>query len=196
MLMLSARLVQIIIALTFFGSSMSLFAAHSQLYAVVGGNINVYKVSNNGTLTLDETVVPPGPVTELAATPDGRFLYAIREIGDMVEYIVREHGSLQQEGAPFLIDKHPRALHNMLIHPSGNYLFVMDGISITVYSLSIDPKDGHLTTVTFASTGLESGGLALDPDGDLLFASRTGGAGCGPGGGIITFDIGSGGSLQ
>ena len=101
MLMLSARLVQIIIALTFFGSSMSLFAAHSQLYAVVGGNINVYKVSNNGTLTLDETVVPPGPVTELAATPDGRFLYAIREIGDMVEYIVREHGSLQQEARRF-----------------------------------------------------------------------------------------------
>jgi 6-phosphogluconolactonase (cycloisomerase 2 family) len=195
-LMSSANLVQITIALAFVGSSMSLCAAGSQLYAVVDGNINVYNVSSNGKLTSNGTVVPPGPVTELAVTPDGRFLYAIREIGDMVEYIVREHGSLQQDGAPFLIDKHSRALHNMLIHPSGRYLFVMDGISVQVYSLLIDPEDGHLMTVTSAGTGIESGALAMDPDGDLLFASRTGGAGCGPGGGIFTYDIGSGGSLQ
>ena len=72
----------------------------------------------------------------------------------------------------------------------------MDVTSVQVYSLLIDPEDGHLMTVASAGTGIESGALAMDPDGDLLFASRTGGAGCGPGGGILTYDIGSGGSLQ
>lgn len=196
MLTLLAKLVQITIVLVLVGNVPSLLAAGSQLYAVVASNINVYDVSSNGKLTVGETVVPPVPVTELAVTPDGRFLYAIDEVGEIVEYIIGDHASLRQEGTPFRISSFSGELHNMLIHPSGSYMFVMDGISITVYSLSIDPRDGHLTVVTQQGTGLESGGLALDPDGDLLFASRTGGAGCGPGGGIITFDIGTGGSLQ
>ena len=63
-LMSSANLVQITIALAIVGSSMSLFAAESQLYAVVDGNINVYNVSSNGKLTSNGTVVPPGPVSK------------------------------------------------------------------------------------------------------------------------------------
>jgi 6-phosphogluconolactonase (cycloisomerase 2 family) len=46
----------------------------------------------------------------------------------------------------------------------------------------------------WAPTGIESGDLAVDPDGDLLYASRTGGGGC-DGGGVLTFQIGPTGTL-
>jgi 6-phosphogluconolactonase (cycloisomerase 2 family) len=188
-------------ALTVVANSGLLFGANPHVYAVVNGNIAIYDVRNDGSLNLQRTFVPPaGPVGQVSVTPDGRFLYATESTSlccpaYLVQYAIAADGSLGQKGSPFLLDNHFRALHSLTMHPSGRYLFVMDGLSIQVYSLAIDSRDGHLTQVSSQGTGLESGDIAVDPDGDLLYASRKGGGGCDDGR-MITFQIGPGGTLK
>jgi hypothetical protein len=183
------------LALMVVANSGLLFGTNSRVYAIVGGNINTYNVTDDGGLRFERTFVPSaGPASEVVVTPDARFLYAI-ETGAIVQYTVGDDGSLRQDGGPFLVGGHHAALHALTMHPSGRYLFVMDTISITVSSLAIDSRDGHLTLVASQGTGVESGDIAVDPDGDLLYASRTGGGGCDDGR-MITFQIGPGGTLK
>jgi 6-phosphogluconolactonase (cycloisomerase 2 family) len=196
----NGRLAQAVFALAVVANNGLLFGANSHVYAVVNGNIDIYDVGNDGSLSFQHTFQPPaGPVGQVAVTPDGRFLYATESAPTccaayIVQYGIAADGSLGQKGSPFILDNPRPALHSLTMHPSGSSLFVMDGIAITVYGLAIDSRDGHLTQVAHEGTGLESGDIAVDPDGDLLYASRKGGAGCDDGR-MITFQIGPGGTL-
>lgn len=89
-----------------------------------GGNVTLYRVENNGQLSLSASYFfgKNKPALNLAIAPNGRFLYACLPRGNTFQYHIRANGTLQPLA--------PKAI------PFGGYKIIVDLTSRFAYSLS------------------------------------------------------------
>jgi 6-phosphogluconolactonase (cycloisomerase 2 family) len=127
--------------------------------------------------------------TDLAARPDGRFLY-FSDAGDLAikrRKIDPQTGVHSPEGADFLTGA-PGA-QEVAMHPSGEFLFYRKSGSNPVTALALDPVTGDMSLVG-ETAPLSTSGMHLAPDGAFLYTTLDAG-----GKQIQTFRVAAGGSL-
>jgi 6-phosphogluconolactonase len=143
----------------------------------------VYKFdSAKGSLTPND---PPfakadagaGP-RHFALSPNGKFGYVIDEMGDTVSVFRFDDaaGSLRPLQTISTIPKDFTKQNDdaeIVIHPSGKFLYASNRGHDSIAVFSIDPEKGTLTLVEYVPTkGQSPRNFAIDPTGRLLFAAN------------------------
>src|SRR5882672_1415924 len=155
-----------------------LYVANPGQGGTAENDISLFTIAKDGTLT---EVTPRTPVAPAASLPQllvmdsaGAFLYVMNTGSNNISVFSIDSGSgalTQVVGSPFGIGAAPL---NMLLAPSGNFLYVSlasqpNGL-IATYSLTA----GQLTLLGTASTaGINPYGLAIDATGSHLFAANS-----------------------
>jgi 6-phosphogluconolactonase len=137
--------------------------------------------SAKGTITPDETasgrVKPGSGPRHLAFHPHGNFVYVVSEMGETVTAFTRNpaNGALK---AFQIVPALPSNFHRfstaaeIVIHPSGKFLYVSNRGHDSVTEMSIAPN-GRLTPVGFTPTGGKTPrNIAIDPTGKWLIAAN------------------------
>ena len=135
-----------------------------------------------GTLTPNPTphagvAVGSGP-RHLAFHPDGKHAYAINEMActvtafdfDPVQGKLAEVQSLTSRGAG---GKPGNSTAEILVHPSGKFVYGSNRGDDTLAIYSVDPTSGQLTTVGHQATGGKTPrNFGIDPTGRFLIAAN------------------------
>jgi 6-phosphogluconolactonase len=145
--------------------------------------IFVYKFdASTGSLTLNEPPsmkTPPGTgPRHFVFHPNGNLAYAIGESGSCVVSMRWD----AQRGVLALmrtISTLPPDFHgesagaDVLIHPSGRFLYASNRGHDSIAVFTVDPIGGTLTTVEYASSyGKRPANLLIDPTGNYLFGAN------------------------
>ncbi|MFZ0420507.1 MAG: lactonase family protein [Candidatus Sulfotelmatobacter sp.] len=143
----------------------------------------VYKFdSGKGSLTPND---PPfakadagaGP-RHFALSPNGKFGYVIDEMGDMVSVFSFDAaaGTLHSLQTISTIPQGFAGQNDdaeIVIHPSGKFLYASNRGHDSIAVFSIDPEKGTLTLVEYVPTkGQSPRNFEIDPTGKLLFAAN------------------------
>jgi len=157
-----------------------LYVANPGQGGTAENDISMFTIASDGTLTEASTrtsVAPAASVPQLLVMDSaGAFLYVMNTGSNNISVFSIDSGSgslTQVAGSPFGIGAAPL---NMLLAPSGNFLFVSlasqpNGL-IATYSVTA----GQLTLVGTASTaGINPYGLAIDASGSHLYAANNNG---------------------
>jgi 6-phosphogluconolactonase (cycloisomerase 2 family) len=107
--------------------------------------------------------------TDLAARPDGRFLY-FSDAGDLAikrRKIDPQTGVHSPEGADFPTGT---GAQQIAMHPSGEFLFYRKSGSNPVTTLALDPATGDMSLVG-ETAPLSTSGMHLAPDGEFLYTT-------------------------
>jgi 6-phosphogluconolactonase (cycloisomerase 2 family) len=149
-----------------------------------GGSIEGYSINpTTGALT----PIPGSPFAvlgilgNLTITPSDKFLYVSDGIQDKVFgfNINPATGALTLiAGSPFTTGSQPDGI---VIHQSGRWLYIANGGSSNVSGFSINPVNGALTPLPGSPFAPAAGAvgtrqLAIDPGGNLLYATNLGSA--------------------
>jgi 6-phosphogluconolactonase len=143
----------------------------------------VYKFDNtNGSLTLNTPAfakaAPGAGPRHFAFSPNGRFGYVLTEMGNTVTTFAYESaaGTLNSLQTISTIPKSFTKLNEdaeIAVHPSGKFLYASNRGHDSITVFAIDPSQGTLTLVEYASTkGASPRSFEIDPTGKLLFAEN------------------------
>jgi 6-phosphogluconolactonase (cycloisomerase 2 family) len=151
-------------------------SAPGSLHGIIG-----FSIGANGV----PTVLPGSPFSPdaignsgMAITPDGKFLFAVPQQtqgnNQVYTFSIAGNGTLTQIG---LTDINTSAtsdpfINEVLVAPSGGYIFVASGSAIAVFSLN--QQTGQLTPVSgspFAVAG-QLASFALSPGGQYLYVAE------------------------
>jgi 6-phosphogluconolactonase len=137
-----------------------------------------------GTLTPNDPpfgkVAPGSGPRHFALHPSNRWLYAINEIKSTVTAFAFDarSGSLQEIQTLSTLPKDfagKNSTAEVVVHPSGKFLYGSNRGHDSIAVFSIDPKRGTLTPVEHMPTGGQTPrNFALDPSGSFLFAANQG----------------------
>ena len=138
--------------------------------------------SQKGTLTPNDppagTVKPGSGPRHFAFHPNGRFAYAINEMGNTVTAF-DWNGDLGTFHELQTVPTLPRGFSGenttaeIVVHPSGRFLYGSNRGHDSIVVYAIDPAKGTLTLVEDVLTqGKEPRNFALDPTGGYLFAAN------------------------
>jgi 6-phosphogluconolactonase len=124
------------------------------------------------------TVQPGSGPRHFAFHPNGRFAYAISEMGNIVTALAWDgaKGSFQQFQTISTLPKGftgENTTAEIAVHPSGRFLYGSNRGHDSIAVYAIDPAKGTLTYVEDVLTGgREPRSFALDPTGHYLFAAN------------------------
>jgi 6-phosphogluconolactonase len=114
-----------------------------------------------------------------AFSPNGKFLYVLGEIimGVTTFKYDAAKGSMEEiQNVPTIPADTPaggRSGAELMMHPSGRFLYASNRGPNTIAAFSIDPKDGKLTAGERTPTGGRTPrGFGIDPTGGWLFAAN------------------------
>ncbi|HSY17897.1 MAG TPA: lactonase family protein [Candidatus Acidoferrales bacterium] len=147
--------------------------------------VMIYKINAaDATLTTNEIpfgTVPPGSGSRhLAFSPDGKFAYVVNEMGCSITTFAwdAKHGGLTAletvdglpPGEPL---KASYTAAEILMHPSGKFIYITLRGHDSVSVFSVAKKTGHLTFVqNVPSSGQVPRGLGIDPTGHWLITGH------------------------
>jgi len=143
----------------------------------------------SGTLTEIGSVQPAddGESNDLAVTPSGSFLYSINgAFSEANAFAIGPQGSSLTEisGSPYSIPYGPTSL---VVHPSGNFLYIANTNSSfqappptgpvdgSIYAFAINSVTGGLTQVSGSpfSLGIVPNSIVVDPTGNFAYTIAT-----------------------
>jgi 6-phosphogluconolactonase len=141
--------------------------------------------AERGTITPNDppwlTTAPGAGPRHVAFHPNGKFVYAINELNSTIALMSydAEHGRLESRQtistlpADAKIPKTGNTGAELVIHPSGRFLYGSNRGHDSLAIFSIDQETGRLTLVgDQASGGKTPRGFAIDPTGDWLVAAN------------------------
>lgn len=168
---------------------------HEDLIATanyVTGNIAVYKVDKEGNLKESPVVKQHygnGPVVPNQEGPhahcvwfseDSRFLYAVNLGNDKVLAYPIVNGEIGEEKVALSLDPGDGPRH-LIFHPTRNIVFIINELSSTVVSASVNTQTGEFTRITKSTTlpndykGKNAcADIHISSDGRFLYASNRG----------------------
>ena len=135
-------------------------------------NINVFSIESGSLVALQTRTVTIGNPNWARLHPSGAFLYAGDTAGMIEIFAITGDGTIVSSSTfdTGLIG----ALDEMVIHPSGNFAYVIANASSTLLTCAIG-SDGSLTLIDSTTNTLTSPlGLTLDPEQRFLYASNSG----------------------
>lgn len=146
-------------------------------YAYVGSRnvaeVNVLSVGGNGTLSnLGIPATTDGPVSGIAVTPDGQYLYAANFDGSINQFEISSNGSLTPL-SPASVSL-PAGNYGIGVTPNGQFLFATSDEN-KVYQYVIG-GDGTLTANATPSVdaGNEPVHIAFSPDSEMAYVANWG----------------------
>jgi 6-phosphogluconolactonase len=140
----------------------------------MGGGVSAYSIDNSsGSLTSIAGSFPTG-VNPMALAIDsaGKHLYVANNDGTLSSFAVLGNGALQS------IANVPvgTSLNSVTIDPSGNFIYVTDGVTNQVYGYLINRATGALTSITGSpfATGPTPQSVSVDSSGQFLYVANAG----------------------
>jgi YVTN family beta-propeller protein len=153
------------------------------------GTVSQYSVGAGGTLTpLTPATVAAGVETsDVAASSDGKSVYATNESDALYQYDVGPTGALTPKTSPTVADA--SGGFKLVVSPDGRHVYV-SVLNLGVVTLRVG-AGGALTAVstTFVQ---HSEGIAISPDGKSLYVTQP----LTPSGSVAQFDIDPAGALS
>jgi DNA-binding beta-propeller fold protein YncE len=167
---------------------------YAYLGQVAGGNVGAPTLVcavdlHSGTLTQIRSVQPAtnGEASHIAVSPNGGFLYSINSTFSRADAftIGSGGGSLTEiPGSPYPVPYGPSSL---VLHPSGNFLYIANSNSTfqappatgpivgSIYGFSIDSGTGALTQVSGSpyAAGIDPVSIVVDPTGNFAYWTTT-----------------------
>ena len=167
---------------------------YAYLGQVVGGNLGepilVCSVDfNNGTLRHVVSVRPAtsGEASQIAVSPGGSFLYSIDSPANRADAfaIGSGGGSLSEvSGSPYAVPVNPFSL---AVHPSGNFLYVLNENQFfqpnlgpsqydgSISAFAINPGTGALAQIPGSpfAAGINPTSIVVDPTGNFAYSTST-----------------------
>jgi 6-phosphogluconolactonase (cycloisomerase 2 family) len=144
---------------------------------------------SSGTLTQIGSVQPAnnGEANDLAVSPNGSFLYSINSVfSEANAFAIGPQGASLSEilGSPYSIPYGPSSL---VVHPSGNFLFIANTNSSfqappptgpvdgSLYAFAINSVTGGLTPVSGSpfALGIVPNSIVVDPTGRFAYMTAT-----------------------
>lgn len=169
------------------------------LYVATAGNINVYLINSDGSLSAPSTGtgVAIVNVVSLDVSPDGQWLVALD--GNTLQAQVDVFQINSSTGALTTVSNGTLAIQNAVINPrmlkispNGDYVFAAlgtGGDAVFTFNTSTGQAIGVQSLAVSSQTS--DNGLAVDSASAYLYIARSG-----TGGGVRVFSIGSGGVLN
>ena len=141
----------------------------------------------NGVLTpIASASAGLGP-RAVAVHPTGRWLYAVNNgSNDVSQFTIDALAGVLTPRTPAAV-ANPTAggdARDVVVHPTGRFLYVANGVNEEVLLFAIDPETGLLTGVDGTNVGAEARGLIVDASGRFLYVSVGGGGNL-----VRTFEI-------
>ena len=145
--------------------------------------LNVYKFnSTKGSLVPNQPAVvrlkPESGVRHFAFNPNGRFAYAVNEMGSSVTSFSYDpgQGRLRELQTISMLPKDFSGKNDaaeIQVHPNGKFLYASNRGHDSIAVFSIDPKKGTLTPVEYVPTqGKAPRYFTIDPTGSRLFVAN------------------------
>ena len=145
--------------------------------------LNVYKFnSTKGSLVPNQPAVvrlkPESGVRHFAFNPNGRFAYAVNEMGSSVTSFSYDpgRGRLHELQTISMLPKDFSGKNDaaeIQVHPNGKFLYASNRGHDSIAVFSIDPKKGTLTPVEYVPTqGKAPRYFTIDPTGSRLFVAN------------------------
>jgi 6-phosphogluconolactonase (cycloisomerase 2 family) len=157
--------------------------------------VSIFSVGSGGQLSADGSATVSTGLEEasltLGMTPDGRHLYVENGAGSgpnhpsIAVFTVAANGSLTRDSAAEFLIAHPA--EDFATTPDGRFLYVSSA-GAPVYELTV-ANDGSLAQIGTLIGPSEPVGLAVSPDGGLLYVADATGAG------VWSYTINADGSL-
>jgi len=127
-----------------------------------------------------------GPhVHQAVPSADGRFLY-VSDLGIdkiMIYEIDREDGKLVSAATPWFESEPGSGPRHMALHPSGEFAYSNEELTVTVTALAVDEQTGALSQIQRLSmlpegvereNSMSGADIHVSPDGEFLYASVRG----------------------
>ncbi|MGM9741298.1 MAG: lactonase family protein [Candidatus Cryptobacteroides sp.] len=113
----------------------------------------------------------PGP-RHITFSKDGRFLYVIHELQDLISVISYDNGNLSLLSSIKAYDGEGHGSADIHLSPDGRFLYAShrlreDGISI----FRVNAEDGSLESAGYTRTGVHPRNFAITPDGNILLCA-------------------------
>lgn len=157
-----------------------------------GGNISLFNVNNDGSLTTaSQVIIFTGRGVDperqgrphlhcVKFSPDGKYLYADDLGTDKIyKFDVDSEQSenyLKQGNPPFIKIADGSGPRHLTFHPNGKYAYLINELSGTIDGFKYEESTGNLTPFqTILADTLKAGGSAdihITPDGKFLYASH------------------------
>ncbi len=155
-----------------------LYVANPGIGGTAENDISLFTIASNGTLTEGTTRTSVAPNASqpqlLVMDPNGSFLYVMNTGSNNISVFSIDSGSgalSQVAGSPIGIGAPPL---NMLLAPSGNFLYVSLASQPNGLIASYSVTAGQVALVGTASTaGINPYGLAINGDGTYLYAANS-----------------------
>ena len=163
------------------------------LYAAGPGNINLYTVASDGSLSLGSAVYIAS-VVSLAISPDGQWMFGLDTLNQVLdEWQINSDGTLNAvTPVSYSIAGGVFAPRSLMIAPSGGLIFAALGTA-GVAGFTLDTSTGlAMQTLTLAplNTQTSDSAVAVDAGSTLLYLARSG-----SNGGLSVYTIGTNGTL-
>lgn len=113
----------------------------------------------------------PGP-RHMTFSNDGRFLYVIHELQDLVSVIGYDNGNLSLLSSEKAYDGEGHGSADIHLSPDGKFLYTShrlkeDGISV----FRVNAEDGSIARTGYTRTGIHPRNFAMTPDGLILLCA-------------------------
>ncbi|MEM7168395.1 MAG: beta-propeller fold lactonase family protein, partial [Planctomycetota bacterium] len=143
------------------------------LFALVGGQIQSFKLSNAGLPTLSAIRTPLDPPVGLTLSSGGDDLFVTTEFDDVYSYAVEADGSLVQNSVATNLGNAYSNLRHPILSADGDYLYALNLSQSTVVTLSVDESGAILGTVGNPQSTRGRGSAArLSADGSQLYVGN------------------------
>ena len=118
-----------------------------------------------------DTELHPGP-RHAVCSRDGRFVYLIHELGDLLTVFSYNDGCLEHISTDLAYDGEGHGSADIHLSPDGRFLYAShrlkeDGISI----FAVNRKDGTVSPVGYCPTGKHPRNFAITPNGKYLLCA-------------------------
>jgi 6-phosphogluconolactonase len=115
-------------------------------------------------------VAPGSGPRHIAFTPDGHFAYLVNELNSTMTAYDADHGALKTLQTLSTLPKGgfkgETSCAEVVVHPSGKFVFGTNRGQNSVVTFAIDPKTGHMTYVANQGEGIKvPRGFSVDPTG-------------------------------
>ena len=150
------------------GATTAKYVVVANTYGKPEGNLSVYKIQSDGTLTFQDNVaVSSGEPSMILLHPNKKFVYVASHNGSIHAFSFDvDSGALAEiEGSPY---EYGSVYINMAITPDGKFLYVTDTSNGETQLFGVDNTTGELTFVDYFYTN-GAHGIAMHPTGKFLF---------------------------
>jgi DNA-binding beta-propeller fold protein YncE len=171
---------------------MAIVPSGTSAYAVAGDS-SVYQFAIDGAGALSALGSPIAAGTNMsaiAASPDGKSVYAVDRGGDAVyQYSVGGHGLLVPKGSGSVALAGGSDPVSVAVSPDGASVYVVNTSSHDVYRFATGSDGSLQTPPSIVAAGTAPSTIALTPDGHSAYVTDTGG------GNVLEYTVAPGGTL-